>query len=329
MNGPHGETDTQEHNLVPAAGGDASDRTGRISFSDPERRQESMRGTIETWLDELIEQVGEARSSETFREWLDVQSRFHDYSYRNTLLIKLQCPGATRVAGYRTWQAEFDRQVEEGAEAIWIWAPIVTRRCPECERSRRDHEGADCEYDATPPEEWPEGVVGFKPVPVFDVSQTAGEPLPELETAATGDGDALLDQLLEQAGTLGAGVRVVPASDWTHGDANGVCSWPQGPDADPVIELRERADAAATAGTMLHELAHARLHAGGAEADERSKREIEAEAVAYIVGRYFGLDTANSAFYLAAWADDGRDAIAERMNRISSTAEALIEAIDG
>ncbi|MFB6360732.1 MAG: DUF955 domain-containing protein, partial [Halobacteriales archaeon] len=301
----------------------------RLSFSDPGRRQEGMRGTIETWLDELIERVGEARSSEAFREWLDVQSRFHDYSYRNTLLIKLQCPGATRVAGYRTWQDEFDRQVEDGAEAIWIWAPIVTQRCPDCEQSRRDHEGADCDYDETPPEEWPEGVVGFKPVPVFDVSQTEGEPLPELETAAAGDGDALLEQLLDHAGATMAEVRVVPADDWSHGDAEGVCSWPDGPEGDPVIELRDRADTAAAAGTLLHELAHARLHAGVSDPGERSKREVEAEAVAYIVGRYFGLDTANSAFYLAAWADDERDAIADRMDRISSTAEALIETIDG
>jgi len=80
-----------------------------------------MNSTIEQWIDELVAGVDDAQASEEFQEWLDVQSRFHDYSYRNTLLIKRQYPEASRVAGYRTWQEEFDRHVTEGESAIWIW----------------------------------------------------------------------------------------------------------------------------------------------------------------------------------------------------------------
>jgi len=153
-----------------------------VSFDQTDTRSDEMNSTIERWIDDLVAGVDDAQASAEFQEWLDVQSRFHDYSYRNTLLIKRQCPEATRVAGYRTWQEEFDRHVTEGESAIWIWAPIITNQCPECENSPSYHKSSDCEYDETPPEEWSEGLVGFKPAPVFDISQTEGEPLPDLDT---------------------------------------------------------------------------------------------------------------------------------------------------
>ena len=78
------------------------------------------------------------------------------------------------------------------------------------------------------------------------------------------------------------------------------------------------------APTLIHEFAHARLHSGVRDEDERGKREVEAEAVAYVVGRYFGLDTSGSAFYLAAWADEDAETLQERLGRISGTAESII-----
>ena len=131
-----------------------------VSFEETDTRSDEMNSTIEQWIDDLVAGVDDAQASAEFQEWLDVQSRFHDYSYRNTLLIKQQCPEATRVAGYRTWQEEFDRHVKEGESAIWIWASIITKQCPECENSPSYHEDSDCEYDETPPEEWSEGLVG-------------------------------------------------------------------------------------------------------------------------------------------------------------------------
>ncbi len=172
----------------------------RIEFDDSDTRRDEMHESLEAWVEQFAEVSDEARASTELQEWLDVQSRFHDYSYRNTLLIKCQCPVATRVAGYNTWRTEFDRHVTEGESAVWIWAPIITTKCPEFGNAPSYHEKTDCEYDDTPPEEWSEGLVGFKPVPVFDISQTEGEPLPELDTAAHGDGSE--DEILERSSRL-------------------------------------------------------------------------------------------------------------------------------
>lgn len=295
-----------------------------VSFEKTDTRHDEMHSTIEDWIDELVADVDEAKASQQFQEWLDVQSRFHDYSHRNTLLIKLQCPEATRVAGYNTWRSEFDRHVQEGEQAIWIWAPIITKQCPECENSPSYHKQSDCDYDETSPEEWSKGLVGFKPTAVFDVSQTEGEPLPELETEAAGDADDLVPALLHAATTLDIDVRVVDAAEWEHGDAKGVCKHRNLDECQPVVEAKDRANQADLTVTLIHEYAHALLHFDVNDEPERAKREIEAEAVAYIVGRYFDLDTSGSAFYLAAWQDDDAESIQERLGRISSTAQEII-----
>jgi hypothetical protein len=300
-----------------------------VSFAESNDRADEMHSTIEAWIEDLLNSVGEATASEEFQTWLDVQSRFHDYSHRNTLLIKLQCPEATRVAGYRTWQTEFDRYVEEGEEAIWIWAPIITNKCPECGRSPSYHEQSDCTYDETPSGEWSRGLVGFRPTAVFDVSQTKGEPLPELDTAATGDAETLVPALLEAADGLGVDVTIVPATAWSHGEAKGVCEYNQSQNENPVVEAKQRQNKADLAVTLVHEFAHAVLHSGIDVKSKRSTREVEAEAVAYVVGWYFGLDTSRSAFYLAAWQDDDPEAVLDRLGRIRQTAAEIIDTVEG
>jgi len=110
------------------------------SFDDSDTRADEMREQLDAWVEDLADLTDEAKASDQFQQWLDVQSKFHDYSARNTLLIKLQCPEATKVAGYQTWKDEFDRQVQAGEEAIWIWAPIITNKCPECGNSPSYHE---------------------------------------------------------------------------------------------------------------------------------------------------------------------------------------------
>ena len=295
-----------------------------VSFDETDARNDEMHSTIEAWIEDLVEDVDDAKASKEFQDWLDVQSRFHDYSHRNTLLIKLQFPEATKVAGYNTWRNEFNRHVKEGEKAIWIWAPIITKRCPECENSPSYHEQSDCEYEGTPPEEWSKGLVGFKPTAVFDVSQTEGEPLPELETAATGDADDLVTALTDAADELGMTVRIVDAAHWDHGAAKGVCKYR---DHQPVVEAKDRANDADLAVTLVHEYAHAFLHGDVDDEAERAKREVEAEAVGYVVGRYFDLDTSGSAFYLAAWQDDDAEMIQDRLGRISSTAQKILETV--
>ncbi len=171
------------------------------------------------------------------------------------------------------------------------------------------------------------GLVGFRPAPVFDISQTEGEPLPELETEASGDADGLLPVLLEVASSLDVDVEVVSPTEWTHGDAKGICQY-RSPAERPLVEVRDRENSAALAVTLVHEYAHARLHGDVDDETDRSKRELEAEGVGYIVGRYFGLDTSGSAFYLAAWEGDEPEAILDRLERISSTAAEIIAVVD-
>jgi len=215
-----------------------------VSFDETDTRHDEMHRTIEQWLADLAADVDDARTSEQFQEWLDVQSRFHDYSHRNTLLINLQCPEATKVAGYRTWQEEFDRYVEEGESAI------------------------------------------------------------------------------------GVTVRIVDPDEWRHGEAKGVCQSRSVQDLTPLVEVKDRSNRADLASTIIHEYAHAILHFDITDATERAKREVEAEAVAYVVGRYLGLDMSGSAFYLAAWQDDETDVLQERLGRISGTAEEILSTLD-
>ncbi len=298
------------------------------SFDNSDTRADEMREQLEAWVEDLANLTDEAQASEQFQQWLDVQSKFHDYSARNTLLIKMQCPEATKVAGYQTWKDEFDRQVQAGEEAIWIWAPIITDKCPECGNSPSYHDRADCEYDETEPEEWSRGLVGFRPTSVFDISQTEGEPLPELETEAYGDSDGLVEALLSASEELGVDARIVDPADWEHGDARGVCKRRSPATVNPVVEVVDRENRADLASTLIHEYTHALLHFGCDDEPERASREVEAEAVAYIVSRHFGLDADNAAFYLAAWDGEASETVRDRLDRISRTASDIIVQIE-
>jgi len=139
----------------------ATSSSSRETFDDSDTR--TMRCTVRSRRGSRtsVDEVDDAVSSEQFTEWLDVQSRFHDYSHRNTLLIKLQCPHATRVAGYRTWQNEFDRHVKEGDGDL----DLGTHHRKAVSRLRGNspsyHERSECEYDETPPDSWEKGLVGL------------------------------------------------------------------------------------------------------------------------------------------------------------------------
>ena len=134
--------------------------------------------------------------------------------------------------------------------------------------------------------------------------------------------------LLDAADDLDVDVRVIDAAEWDHGDAKGVCKHRTLHECQSVIEAKARSNQADLAVTLIHEYAYALLHFDVDDEPERAKREVEAEAVAYIVGRYFDLDTSGSAFYLAAWQDDDPDVVQDRLGRISSTAQEIIRAID-
>lgn len=299
-----------------------------VSFAESDDTKDDMALAIEGMVEDLVELTDEARTSAQFEEWLEVQSRFHTYSWRNTMLIQMQKPGASRVAGFWAWKNKFDRSVKKGEKGIYIWRPIITDKCPDCGNAPNYGSHESCDADPDDSDEWSEGVVGFTTTTVFDVSQTEGEPLPELDNNARGNVDGLFNAVRDVASERGYTVRVVSEDEWSHGTANGVCkqSFMGG---NPVLLVRER-DRAAMTGTLIHEFTHAEQHADNTYStpEERQKEEVEAEATAYVVGRHFGLDMENKAFYLASWAGDDTDMIRNRLKNISNTAKDLIETVE-
>jgi antirestriction protein ArdC len=194
------------------------------------------------------------------------------------------------------------------------------RVCPSCGDSVKRH--GDC-ADETPTDAWPQTVVGFRSVAVFDISQTEGEPLPDLHHEAQGDADWLLDALCRLAAAWDIEVRILEDAAWPHGSAWGVYGT-----AAERIDLRNRENTADLVRTFLHELAHARLHPEvPVDSEQAAAFELDAEATAAIVGRHFGLDTSGSTWYLSAWSHDEDVSVAERCAQISATARDLIERI--
>lgn len=321
-----------------------------ISFDDKDGRGDAMEQKISEWVNELVEAAENAQTSDVFTQWMDTQAALHNYSRRNSMLIQMQNPEAKHVAGFYTWQNEYGRSVKKGENAVWIWRPntVTAHKCPECGNAPSYHEwnddlscsraGTDPDsWDINPTDEWERGDIlcGFSPAPVFALEQT--EPMDDedsvdaeafdLPTQTTGEAGDLLDAVL-QAGreSFGWDVEVVSPDEWNRKGA-GYCTVTVNPRIRAVLETD-----ADTVEVLAHEYAHALLHVEQVDNTEKDARELEAEAVGYIVARHFGLNADNSAFYLASWTcDDGHadaDDISERLDRISKTAKRIIEAVE-
>ncbi len=266
-------------------------------------------GKTEELLQRLTVGVETLTSSEEWVRYLDVQGRFHHYSFGNVLLISLQFPDATRVAGFRKW-LELGRHVQRGQKGIAILAPVVHRLKVEDEVT-----GEERTIVSTPR--------AFRVVYVFDVSQTEGDDLPE-SPARRLEGDSVAgayEDLAAYAGRLGFSVEV---SDDLTGQVNGDCT-------HTLHRIRVRAglSPAQSTKTLAHEMAHAILHGGDIESRERA--ELEAESVAYIVCGLLGVDSADYSFgYLAGWGggEDAIKRIRESGHRIQQTAQQVIGALD-
>lgn len=224
----------------------------------------------------LEQGVQDIMDSARWTEYLRTMSKFHNYSACNCLLIMMQCPTASLVAGYRTWQKEFKRNVKKGEKAIRILAPMQRKH------KDVDEDGNEIEIIFTT----------FRAVPVFDLSQTDGEPLKTVAKELKGDADAdLIAKLIK--------VAPVPVSfvDF-DGSAYGYYSH------DGEIVVRDSIDDKQKVKTLVHEIAHSILHSkDGEQADaDRRTREVQAESVAYVVLSYLGIDTSEYSFgYVATW----------------------------
>jgi antirestriction protein ArdC len=257
----------------------------------------------------LADGVADLTNSTAWRAWLDVQRRFHRYSWGNTLLIAAQRPDATRVAGFHAW-LRLGRHVRKGEHGIAILAPVVARL------RVVDGDSRDERWVAGRPH-------AFRVAHVFDVSQTDGEELaaPPVTRLEGGDPSDWYTQLRDVAHGLEFTVEEDYLPDGVNGDCNHTLR---------RIRIEVRNGQRQQVKTLAHELGHAILHADRAGLS-REQAELEAESVAYIVCAGLGIDTSEYSFgYLAVWAGGGeqaRRAIAESAQRIQMAAHRVLDAV--
>jgi N-terminal domain of anti-restriction factor ArdC/IrrE N-terminal-like domain len=271
-----------------------------------QRKEDTMTETHKTdILDRLTEGITQLTSSERWQDWLNMQSRFHRYSFNNTLLIMSQRPDATRVAGFNAWR-KLDRFVRKGEKGIWILAPMVYK-------TDADEESSE---DTTK-----RVLRGFKPVTVFDLSQTDGQELPEICTRLDGeDTGNVFAQLRDVA--LSLGFSVIDTDELADG-VNGDCSH-----LEHRIRVRTSNSPAQRVKTLAHELGHAILHE---QYDDRPLAELEAESVAFIVCANNGINSDDYSFgYVTGWAggsNEARDAIKASGARIQQASDRILTAM--
>ena len=257
---------------------------------------------IATLLEEL-----KAGRSETLLKYLDAMSRFHSYSWTNSLLIAFQNPQATFVAGFHRW-LKLGRHVRKGEKGIGIMAPLVYRKHDDSgSESSPINESADSNVRT---------VRGFKIVHVFDVGQTEGNDLPDLATIGGEPGQLLcsLEELIRGSG-------IVLNDEVLPGGVKGVSRKGE-------IGIAEGLPAAERFAVLAHELAHEWMHdREQRQALTRTVRETEAEAVAYVVCRSFGLDcSTSSSDYIQLYAGNEATLISS-LERIQKTATRMIESL--
>ena len=282
--------------------------------------------------DRLEQGITELFESERYKEYLRVMSKFHNYSFNNTLLIAMQKPDASLVAGFSSWKNNFGRNVMKGEKGIKIIAPSPFTVKQEVEKTDPQTGKPVIGKDGKPVTEEKEiKVPAYKVVSVFDVSQTEGRELPDIAVdELTGDVDRFKDffAALEQVSPVPIGFEKI------EGGAHGYYHL-----EEKRIAIDEGMSDLQTIKTAIHEIAHAKLHDIDLNAPkeeqkprvDRRTREVEAESVAYTVCQHYGLDTSDYSFgYVAGWSS-GKE-LAElkgSLETIRNTAAEMINAIDG
>ena len=282
--------------------------------------------------DKLEEGLKELFESEKYKTYLTTMSKFHNYSFNNTLLIAMQKPEATLVAGYKAWQKNFERHVNKGEKAIRILAPAPYKIKEE--RDKLDPVTGEMMFDENgmPQKEQVEVTIpAFRAVSVFDVSQTDGKPIPELEAQellSTVEGYEDFVQALMNVAPVPIGFEDIP------GDSKGYFHT-----EEKRIAVQENMSESQTLKTMVHEVAHSMLHNKEinrddlmeAPAKDRNTKEVEAESVAYTVCQHFGIDTSDYSFgYIVGWSS-GKDMkeLKSSLDIIRKTSSELITGIEG
>ena len=281
--------------------------------------------------DRLEQGITELFDSERYREYLRVMSKFHNYSFNNTLLIAMQKPDASLVAGFSAWKNNFGRNVIKGQKGIKIIAPSPYKVKQEMKKIDPHTQQPIIGKDGKPVTEEKEITIpAYKVVSVFDVSQTEGRELPDIAVdELTGDVERYRDffAALEKTSPVPIGFEQIPGS--SHGYYHL---------EDKRIAIQEGMSELQTLKTAIHEIAHAKLHDIDLNAPEneqqprvdRRTREVEAESVAYTVCQHYGLDTSDYSFgYVAGWSS-GRELseLKNSLETIRSAAAEIINSID-
>lgn len=260
-------------------------------------------------LEVLAGGVAQLTSSDAWQRYLDAARTFHAYSFNNVMLILSQKPDASRIAGFHAWR-KLGRHVSRGEKALWVLAPITRRKSDDA----KNGDDPNQRHDRPIP-------IGFRAVPVWDISQTEGEELPHVSSRLLGDDpDDAFGRLREVA--HGIGYTVEHADDL--GGALGKCSLDT-----RTIRILAANSPAQRVKTLVHEIAHALLHEH--EVD-RARAELEAESVAFVVCADLNVDSSDYSFgYISTWAGGGDEAVAgikESGGRIQKAAHTIFELLD-
>ena len=281
--------------------------------------------------DRLEQGIMELFDSDRYKEYLRVMSKFHNYSFNNTLLIAMQKPDASLVAGFQSWKNNFKRNVVKGEKGIKILAPSPFKIKQEMEKIDPATQKPVIGADGKPVKEEKEITIpAFKVVSVFDVSQTEGKELPDIAVdMLTGDVECFKDVFaaLEKTSPVPIGFEKI------EGNSHGYYHL-----EEKRIAIDEGMSELQTIKTAIHEIAHAKLHdidpnvpkEEQAGRPDRRTREVQAESVAYAVCQHYGLDTSDYSFgYVAGWSS-GRelDELKSSLETIRSTAAEIINSID-
>jgi len=247
---------------------------------------------IQGYLEVLALETDQARKSEEMQRYLDFVAKFHQYSPSNIFLIMLTRPDATHVAGFQAWK-KMGRYVKKGEKGIPIFAPMIHKEDPDKEDS-------------------PKVLHGFRVVYVFDVSQTDGDPLPPVPDWKSPEKNAELNEkLIRFAESKGITVTFKEL----HGETQGLSK-------GGAIEISPSAGTK----TLIHEIAHEMLHQGKGVITDHATRELQAESVAYIVSRFFGLQELNSPNYISLFGLDQKN-ILDSMSNILEISRQIINAL--
>lgn len=275
-------------------------------------------------LDNLENGIKDAMNSERYKAFLKIQSQFHSYSFNNQMLIYLQKPDATNVAGYKAWN-KFERHVMKGEKGISILAPSpykykkeIDKLDPKTNKPIKDHLTGEIKKETVEMQR-----MSFRKTTVFDIKQTEGKELPSICNEL--EGNSINAESIIKAIKKTSEVPIVEKI--IESGAKGYYSR-----MENLIALNKGMSLDQTAKTLIHEYAHSQLHnTDAAISIDRATKEVQAESVAYVVANRFGVDTSEYSFdYLASWSS-GKELkeLKESFNLIQKTADKIINKIEG